>query len=112
MTGVQAGASIMVEDVDTRPKPRQAIGSIVASGLSPDDLARLTAQGFQIEAQTPGRITPQTSGCACLKAPPRSRPGKPSSWSMRGPRLISITSTISMKGREPAVVPSAKQPLS
>jgi len=59
MTGVQAGASIMVEDVDTRPKPRQATGSIVASGLSPDDLARLTAQGFQIETQTPGRITPQ-----------------------------------------------------
>ena len=31
----------------------------MASGLSRDDLARLTAQGFQIEAQTPGRMASQ-----------------------------------------------------
>ena len=50
---------MVVEAVDTRPKPRQAENFIVASGLSRDDLARLTAQGFQIEAQTPGRMAAQ-----------------------------------------------------
>jgi hypothetical protein len=49
----------VVGDVDTRPKPRQAENFILTSGLSRDDLARLTTQGFQIETQTPGRIAPQ-----------------------------------------------------
>ena len=50
---------MVVEAIDTRPKPRQAENFLVASGLSRDDLARLTAQGFQIEAQTPGRMASQ-----------------------------------------------------
>jgi hypothetical protein len=49
----------VVDDVDPRPKPRQAADSIVASGLSRDALARLTAQGFQIETQTAGLMTAQ-----------------------------------------------------
>jgi hypothetical protein len=42
--------------VDNRPKPRRSANSIVASGLSRDDLTKLTAQGFQIETRTQGRI--------------------------------------------------------
>lgn len=38
------------------PKPRQAQRSIVAVGLSPDDLARLSAQGFRTELRTKGTI--------------------------------------------------------
>jgi hypothetical protein len=50
---------MIVEAVDNRPKPRQATDFIVASGLSRDALARLTAQGFQIESQTRGSIVSQ-----------------------------------------------------
>ena len=53
-------ASASVADaVDPRPKPRQSTSFILASGLSRDDLTKLTAQGFHIETQTQGRITPQ-----------------------------------------------------
>jgi uncharacterized phosphosugar-binding protein len=45
--------------VDPRPKPRQASNFILASGLSPEALTRLTAQGFHIETQTQGSIAPQ-----------------------------------------------------
>ncbi|QRM34337.1 S8 family serine peptidase [Microvirga sp. VF16] len=45
--------------VDPRPKPRQSTSSILASGLSRDDLTKLTAQGFHIETQTKGRVAPQ-----------------------------------------------------
>ncbi|WP_157934521.1 S8 family serine peptidase [Microvirga ossetica] len=56
---MQAGVPLVVESVDLRPKPRQAADSIVVSGLSREDLVRLTAQGFRIEAQTPGRMAAQ-----------------------------------------------------
>jgi len=49
----------VAEDIDRRPKPRQSTRSIVASGLSPENLARLTAQGFRIEARTQGSIAAQ-----------------------------------------------------
>ena len=49
----------VAEAVDPRPKPRQSTSFILASGLSRDDLTKLTAQGFHIETQTQGRITPQ-----------------------------------------------------
>ena len=62
---------MVVEAVDTRPKPRQAAGSIVASGLSRGALARLTAQGFQIETQTAGRMTAQI---VRLRAPQGTSP--------------------------------------
>ncbi len=56
----QASALSVAEAVDDpRPKPRQSTNFIVASGLSRNDLARLTAQGFQMETQTPGRIAAQ-----------------------------------------------------
>jgi hypothetical protein len=38
------------------PKPRQAARSIVAAGLTPEDLARLNAQGFRIAMKTKGTI--------------------------------------------------------
>jgi hypothetical protein len=68
---VQSGASAVVDDVDPRPKPRQAADSIVVSGLSRDALARLTAQGFQIETQTLGRMTAQI---VRLRAPQGTSP--------------------------------------
>ncbi|WP_201863397.1 S8 family serine peptidase [Microvirga soli] len=68
---MQTGTSIVVDDVDPRPKPRQAAESIVASGLSRDALARLTAQGFQIETQTAGRMTAQI---VRLRAPQGTSP--------------------------------------
>ena len=49
----------VAEAVDPRPKPRQSTSFILASGLSRDDLTKLTAQGFHVETQTQGRITPQ-----------------------------------------------------
>lgn len=52
----QADARSVTDAVDTRPKPRRSTNSIVASGLSRDDLTKLTAQGFQIETRTQGRI--------------------------------------------------------
>ena len=53
-------ASASVADaVDPRPKPRQSTSFILASGLSRDDLTKLTAQGFHVETRTQGRITPQ-----------------------------------------------------
>ncbi|WP_262032354.1 S8 family serine peptidase [Microvirga sp. Mcv34] len=55
----QARAVPFVEEIDRRPKPRQSSHSIVASGLSQADLARLTAQGFRIETRTQGSLTPQ-----------------------------------------------------
>ncbi|MBM1172665.1 S8 family serine peptidase [Microvirga arabica] len=49
----------VVAEIDRRPKPRRSSRSIVASGLSQVDLARLTAQGFRIETRTKGSIAPQ-----------------------------------------------------
>nr|WP_244627586.1 S8 family serine peptidase [Microvirga tunisiensis] len=49
----------IIEEIDRRPKPRQSSRSIVASGLSREDLARLIAQGFRIETRTQGNIVPQ-----------------------------------------------------
>jgi hypothetical protein len=49
----------VAEEIDRRPKPRQSTHSIVASGLSQEHLARLTARGFRVEARTQGRIAPQ-----------------------------------------------------
>ena len=55
-----ASAPANVADaVDSRPKPRQSTSFILASGLSRDDLTKLTAQGFHVETRTQGRITPQ-----------------------------------------------------
>jgi hypothetical protein len=47
----------VIEEIDRRPKPRQSLRSIVASGLSQADLTRLTAQGFRIETRTQGSLT-------------------------------------------------------
>jgi hypothetical protein len=47
------------EIIDPRPKPRQATKSILASGLSREDLAKLTSRGFRIESQIGGSIAPQ-----------------------------------------------------
>ena len=58
MQAVSDPASV-AEAVDPRPKPRQSTSFILASGLSRDDLTKLTAQGFHVETQTQGRITPQ-----------------------------------------------------
>jgi hypothetical protein len=52
-----ARAVPVVDEIDRRPKPRQSSRSIVASGLSQADLARLTAQGFRIETRTQGSLT-------------------------------------------------------
>ncbi|WP_201839259.1 S8 family serine peptidase [Microvirga zambiensis] len=53
-------ANASVENaVDPRPKPRQSTSFILASGLSRDDLTKLTAQGFHVETQTQGRVAPQ-----------------------------------------------------
>jgi hypothetical protein len=52
-----ARAAPVVEEIDRRPKPRRSSRSIVASGLSPADVTRLTAQGFRIEGQTQGSLT-------------------------------------------------------
>ena len=49
----------VADAVDPRPKPRQSTSFILASGLSRDDLTKLTAQGFHVETRTQGRITPQ-----------------------------------------------------
>ncbi|HEV2566944.1 MAG TPA: S8 family serine peptidase [Microvirga sp.] len=49
----------VVEEIDRRPKPRRSTRSIVASGLSQEDLDRLTAEGFRVEARTRGSIAPQ-----------------------------------------------------
>jgi hypothetical protein len=49
----------VVEEIDRRPKPPRSSRSIVASGLSQEDLARLTTQGFRIETRTQGSIAPQ-----------------------------------------------------
>jgi len=49
----------VVGQIDRRPKPRRSSRTIVASGLSQGDLARLTAQGFRIQARTLGRTAPQ-----------------------------------------------------
>jgi hypothetical protein len=49
----------VIDEIDRRPKPRWSSRSIVASGLSQVDLARLTAQGFRIETRTQGSIAPQ-----------------------------------------------------
>jgi hypothetical protein len=49
----------VAEAIDLRPKPRQSPNLIVVSGLSPEDLARLAAQGFQIDTQTQGSIASQ-----------------------------------------------------
>jgi hypothetical protein len=59
ITAPQTRAVPVVEEIDRRPKPRQSSRSIVASGLSQADLARLTAQGFRIETRTQGSLTPQ-----------------------------------------------------
>ena len=56
---VQTGTPSVAEVIDLRPKPRQSTNLIVVSGLSPEDLARLAAQGFQIETQTRGSIAAQ-----------------------------------------------------
>lgn len=49
----------IVEEIDRRPKPRRSTRSIVASGLSKEDLDRLTAEGFRVEARSRGSIAPQ-----------------------------------------------------
>jgi hypothetical protein len=59
VTAQQTRAVPVVEEIDRRPKPRQSSRSIVASGLSQADLARLTAQGFRIETRTQGSIAPE-----------------------------------------------------
>jgi len=47
------------EDGRSGAKPRQARDSIVASGLSAQDLARLSASGLQVTTRTQGVIAPQ-----------------------------------------------------
>jgi subtilisin family serine protease len=44
---------------EARLKPRQAQRSIVAAGLTDTDVARLTARGFHVEAQTKGVLAPR-----------------------------------------------------
>lgn len=53
------GAVSVPEDIDRRPKPRRSTRFIVASGLSPKDLATLTARGFRIEDRTQGSVAPE-----------------------------------------------------
>jgi hypothetical protein len=56
----QSFATVPVaEEIDQRPKPRRSTRSLVASGLSREDLAKLTARGFRIEARTQGSLAPQ-----------------------------------------------------
>jgi hypothetical protein len=45
---------------DTRVSPRRARYTLVASGLTNGDLAKLTARGFRIEARTKGGLIPRT----------------------------------------------------
>lgn len=52
------GTGPLAEEIDRRPKPRQSTRFIVTSGLSQENLAKLTARGFRIEARTQGRIGP------------------------------------------------------
>ena len=102
----------VVEAVDPRPKPRQSTSFILASGLSRDDLTKLTAQGFHIETQTQGRITPQVVRLRVPQGSTLTQAGRISVWSMPGPRRISITTTISMRAQARAPAPSAAQLLS
>jgi hypothetical protein len=43
-----------------RVKPQRAKYSLVASGLTDADLAKLMAQGFRIQARTKGSVSPRT----------------------------------------------------
>jgi hypothetical protein len=45
---------------DMRVKPQRAQHSLVASGLTEADLAKLTARGFRIQARTKGSLIPRT----------------------------------------------------
>jgi len=53
------GADEGLEPIGSSSKPRQAANSIVASGLSETDLARLAASGLQVTSQTGGMIAPR-----------------------------------------------------
>ncbi|MXQ10421.1 S8 family serine peptidase [Microvirga makkahensis] len=53
------GPETSLEPIGSPSKPRQAAGSIVASGLSDPDLARLAALGLQVTSRTGGRIAPR-----------------------------------------------------
>jgi hypothetical protein len=45
---------------DLRVKPQRAQHTLVASGLTDADLAKLTARGFRIQARTKGSLSPRT----------------------------------------------------
>ena len=45
---------------DLRVKPQRAQHTLVASGLTDADLAKLMAQGFRIQARTKGSVSPRT----------------------------------------------------
>jgi hypothetical protein len=45
---------------DVRVKPQRAKYTLVASGLTDADLAKLMARGFRIQARTRGTLSPRT----------------------------------------------------
>ncbi|QRM31370.1 hypothetical protein [Microvirga sp. VF16] len=50
----------MAKARDLRGKPQRATHTLVASGLTDADLAKLMARGFHIQAQTRGNLNPRT----------------------------------------------------
>jgi hypothetical protein len=89
---------------DMRGKPKRAKYSLVASGLTDSDLAKLTARGFRIQARTKGSLSPRTIPLR----PPHGLSLDQARRAVRkiNPRLWSIsTRTTTQMGRRPRAFP-------